>query len=106
MTGRTRRLQVGRGDWVWWEPPSPEMIGVTWDKATMDAEAARIRDLIEVGHVGVVLELLDGIDAYGKPIVRNVASLWGIDSLADGYLADVLADLLGELDLGTASVLS
>ena len=58
-----------------------------------------VLDLLEYGYKGVTLELCDGTDAYGRPVVRDVASLWGIDSLDNGYLAEVISELAGELDI-------
>ena len=49
-------------------------------------------------RIGVVLELCEGEDHCGAPIVRDSASLWGIDSLEDGYLLTVVGELWGELN--------
>jgi hypothetical protein len=87
------KIQVDRGAWMWWQPPT--------DVARTDPHFAEVRqevrDLLEMGFRGVVLELCNGIDAYGRPIVTEVASLWGIDSLDNGYMATVVAELLDEL---------
>src|ERR1035437_10345370 len=57
----------------------------------------QVRDLLEMGFSGVTLELCSGTDAYGRPIVINVASLWGIDSFEGGYLFEVVAELAAEV---------
>jgi hypothetical protein len=90
--GRARKLQSGRGDPIWWQPPA--------DVADDDIRSLgrTILDLLENGYVGVIVERLDGTDAYGRPIVTAVASLWGIGGLDEAYAADVIGDLLTELE--------
>jgi hypothetical protein len=100
FTGRARILiHDGHSD-LWWEPPGPDIIGpVPWDQATLDKEASRVRRLCEYGFIGIILERLEGEDAYHKPIVADDASLWGIEWDADDdYLATVLSDLLAEIN--------
>lgn len=90
--GRARKLQSGRGDPIWWQPPA--------DVADDDLGTLgrTILDLLEFGYVGVIVERLDGTDAYGQPIVSAVASLWGIGGLDDeAEVAEVIGDLLTEL---------
>jgi hypothetical protein len=100
--GAARIIETDGDSSLWWQPPSPKMIGCVWTPEQMRSEQARITELVRYGFRGVVLELLDGVDAYNRPIVKEVASLWGIDSLENGYLASVLYDLLAELNLDTA----
>ena len=90
--GAARKLSVGRSaDRIWWQPPAC----VPADK--LDGFASTIVDLIEYGYVTVIVERLDGTDAYGAPVVVDFASLGGIDSLGNGYGAVVIEDLLGEV---------
>jgi hypothetical protein len=89
-------MSTSHGDSYWWEPPSGDYALAT--EADVDKFASHVRDLVEYGFYGVVLELCDQLDVYGHPIVVDVASLWGIDSLEDGYLASVVSDLASELD--------
>lgn len=96
FTGDAEKIQGGRSDTYWWQPPkdgpkrgTPEFVKFR----------ALVRDLIEFGSKIVVIEVMKGTDAYGRGIVIEVASLGGIDSLDDGYLAEVVADLVTELDL-------
>ena len=90
--GRARKLQSGSGDAVWWQPPA--------DVADDDIPALgrTIVDLLEFGYVGVIVEQLDGTDAYGVPIVVATASLWGIGGLDDESAVDIISDLLTELE--------
>lgn len=93
FTGNAEKISIGRGDMAWWEPPT--------DVKRSDPSFAKLRslvvDLAEYGCSYVALELLEGEDAYSRPIVVNVASLGGIDSLADGYLLQVIGELAWEL---------
>lgn len=94
FTGNAEKLWIGRSDQVWWEPPAE---GPKRGTPEFEEWRAHVRQLGELGYVGVVLELLEGADGYGKPIVRKVASLWGIDSLEDGYLSEVVSELWAEM---------
>jgi hypothetical protein len=100
-TGRARILNRDRGQTLWWEPPSIEMVGTVWTDEEMRKEEGRIRMLAEFGFVGVILEVCDKErDAYGALVVREQGSLWGIEWDVDaGYLQTVLSDLAAELEL-------
>lgn len=92
--GNAEKLNVNRGDSLWWQPP---------DEVKRSDEGfvkfkANVLNLLEYGFSGVVLELLHGEDAYNNPIVVQVASLWGIDSLENGYLKEVVHELVEELE--------
>jgi len=88
--GKARKMSTQSASY-WWQPPED----VPADQ--VDSLASLVRDLVNYGFSAVIVELLDGSDAYGRLIVVDVASLWGIDSLDDGYLATVVADLVDEL---------
>jgi hypothetical protein len=90
--GNAEKLWLS-SDFVWWQPP-PDVPRTSEHFA---AFRSQVRSLAEYGYCGVIVELLDGEDAYHRPIVREVASLWGIDSLDNGYLREVVGDLLSEL---------
>jgi hypothetical protein len=58
-----------------------------------------VRDLLEYGFSIVTVERCEGTDAYGRPIVRDVASLAGIEPYSDDDdLASIVSELLDELD--------
>lgn len=95
FTGNAEILR-GRGDPIWWEPPS----GLTVKRGTREWSNYRqeIMELLEYGFIGLVAELLVGKDHYGKGIVRDSASLWGIESMADDdYKREIAGELLSEL---------
>ena len=90
--GRARILERDNGYALWWQPPTD----VPDDR--LDSFAATLRDLLEYGYVGIVLELLEGTDAYGRPIVTRSESLWGVEWNADRhYVDDVVSDLWAEM---------
>jgi len=89
--GRARILIRDNGSAMWWQPYE------SLTEAQIVEDAQRIVELVTFGFSGVIVEMLDGTDAYGRPIVANVASLWGISSLDNGYLSEVVSELVDEL---------
>lgn len=90
--GRARIVWRDQAYALWWQPPV--------DAADVDALQRDIRELLEYGYIGIVAEKCEGTDGYGRPIVRDVASLWGIEHMADDdYKQEVVRDLLSELGL-------
>lgn len=80
---------------VWWQPPT--------DVKRTDEGFTKLRDLVmdlaAFGSHVITLELLEGVDAYRRPIVTQAAGLGGVDSLDGGYLAEVVSELAAELEL-------
>lgn len=91
FTGRARKLCTFDGERFWWEPYE----GLT--KEQVDTETWRIRELMTFGFHGIILELLDGEDAYGRPIVVEQASLWGIDDVSPEFVCQIVGELVGEI---------
>ena len=93
FSGRARIIDVDYPHHLWWEP---------YEELTEEQireETPRILDLVRYGFKGVILELCEGKDYYGKLIVVNSASLWGIDSLDNGYIHEVVFELADELEV-------
>ena len=92
FTGAARIIDRDDHYDLWWQP---------YEELTTEqirAEEPRIRDLVRYGFKGVILELCNGTDAYGRPIVENVASLWAVEWDADAaYIAEIVSDLASEL---------
>jgi hypothetical protein len=92
FTGNAEKLSCGGAEWVWWEPPADVVRGTpefAWLRQS-------VIDLLVRGFYCVGLDLCDGTDAYGRPIVVDRASLAGCDSSdPDEYLSDLLVGLLG-----------
>lgn len=97
--GNAEILERDGASVLWWQPPRGDY-ALSYPRGTKEfAEFRRsVRDLLEYGFKGVILELLDGADAYGMPIVVEEQSLWGIDSVDGGYLKDVVSDLFAEME--------
>lgn len=94
FTGNAEILGIGRGnDRVWWEPPAD----VPRTAENFDALRRSIIDAMEEGAVGVILEVLEGEDAYGRPIVREADSLWGVVGHDHDYLREIVQDLADNL---------
>lgn len=94
FTGNAEKIQMDRGYWKWWEPPSD----VPRSSPHFKELRQEVRDLLEYGFQGIIVEHLRGMDAYGRSIVVNVASLWGIEPFVDGaYRAEIVADLVHEV---------
>jgi len=77
---------------MWWQPPT--------DVKRTDEGFAALRslvsDLASFGWHIITVEHCEGVDAYGRGIVRGVASLGGIDSVDDATVRDIVADLIDE----------
>lgn len=93
-TGRAEILFSDHRQSMWWEPPTDVVVG-----SDLHREVRRnVRDLLEYGFSYVRVEVCEGTDAYGQPIVRDVASLSGIEPFTDDdYLRSIVRDLLDEL---------
>ena len=75
---------------LWWSPPKDVRIGSDIFR-TIRKQAL---DVIEYGYYVYKLELLDGLDAYERPIVTKVAALGGIEPfLENDDKIDILTGL-------------
>lgn len=93
FTGAARKIQVDRGYWMWWEPYREEG-GKVYDDADSFNE---VRRLLEEGFLGVTVILQRRCDCCGQLKEVGRDSLWGIDSLENGYGATVVGDLVDEI---------
>lgn len=98
MDGNAEKIQVDRGSYVWWQPPAD----VKRTDEGFAAFRATVRDILECGYCGYVLELRRGTDAMGRPIAEKVASLWGIENIYEcrpdsEYGQSIIRDLVAEL---------
>lgn len=102
--GNAEKLHLRDGS-VWWQP-DPE--GGTYrvkDPAAFAAFRQQIVDILEYGFMSYGLELLDGTDAYGRPVVTACAWIGGVEPFADaGYVEALVADRFAELDDSNATV--
>lgn len=82
------------GEPVWWQPPAD----VKRTDPSFDALRTIVKDLVAFGTHGLVVELLDGEDAYHQPIVRRTASLWGLEPFMEAdYKRTVIGELVDEV---------
>ena len=91
MDGRARVLEHDYPHRLWWQPYEEDR-----DPATIKSMEREVRRLLEEGFHGVIVELRQMCDLHSWHTIDQ-ASLWGIDSLEGGYLADVLSDLVAEV---------
>lgn len=85
----------GSSDYYWWQPPAD----VPRTSEHFRTMRAAVEELLTWGYYSVGVELLDGTDAYGRPIVANAAWLGGIEPNYGSYLAEVISDLVAELEV-------
>jgi hypothetical protein len=106
--GNAEKLQIGRGDWIWWQPPRGEMAWIdpeTGKVARRGSEAFRkarqdVIDLLTYGFIGIIVELWHECPSCASKHEANSASLWGIEAMVDdGYKREVISDLLEELEV-------
>lgn len=80
---------------LWWQPPA--------DVKRSDPGFRQLRssviDLVTYGFRSVGLELCEGTDHYGRPIVTDSTWIGGVDDVSADYLPHLLADLVTELGL-------
>lgn len=109
FTGRAEKIHL-RDCSLWWEPPADVYDATQRQRRGEDiGRHTTIRDLrlllidlFEFGFQYVALELLDGRDAYERPIVVAVHSIYGVEpveyrAFCDFLRADFLPDALTEL---------
>lgn len=103
FTGRAEILFRDHRSSLWWEPFDPMDIPGFREQGTR-AQGFRdyrqnVRDIMEYGFYSLGLELCEGSDAYGRPIVTDVAWLGGIEPIPDdAYIYSCAVDLLAELE--------
>jgi hypothetical protein len=94
--GSARILTVN-GDPMWWQPPDG------WHSLTVEVQRDVLRglyDILEFGFQVVTVEMCEGRDAYGRPIVVEAQALGGVEPWTyqdRRSLVDTLAHLVAEL---------
>lgn len=93
--GNAEKLHVGQGySACWWQPPED----VPRSSEHFAELRQNVKDLLEYGFQGIILEHVRDMDAYSRGIVVNVASLWGIEPFPTReYRAEVIRDLVDEV---------
>lgn len=84
---------------VWWQPPTDVKRGTD---AFRELRSGLV-EILQWGYSSVGLEILEGVDAYRRPIVTATAWLGGVEPSAfegdRGYLAEIVRDLALELEV-------
>lgn len=86
----------GRDGRYWWQPPTDIPIERGSDEWRKYRQS--IADLIEFGFVVVAIQVCDGTDYFGNPIVVDVENLCGVDSIDSDYVHTIVTELLHELN--------
>jgi hypothetical protein len=91
--GAARKIDT-RGGPIWWQPPAD----LVSDRENLAKLEARVRGyfLEQWSYVGVVLEMRGPACECCGERKTYTASLWGIESDAGDYFAEVLTDLSSE----------
>ena len=88
--GRAQKLRLHHGNKLWWQPPA--------DIEDVSALRRLVLDILEYGMSVYRLELCEGFDAYGRPIVQDFATLGCVEPFADGdYAQEIVEDLTDQL---------
>lgn len=97
FTGNAEKVSTDSGASLWWEPPTD---GPARGSEEFRAFRAQVMELLEYGMVYVSLEMLDSEeDAYGRRIVRNVASVGGVEPMPTAdYLHELVSQLFEEME--------
>lgn len=114
FTGRALKIDADRSGFVWWEPYGDEY-GYTdehgehhsrkWEqlpRTEQHREKNAVTRLIQQGFVGITVSRYEKCN-MGHYHVTQTASLGGIDGLDNGYGAEVVADLVNEVNSEFAS---
>lgn len=114
FTGRALKIDADRSGFVWWEPYDGEY-GYTdengeyqvckWEQLPPNEqhrEKMWATRLIQEGFVGITVSRHERCN-MGHYHVTQTASLGGIDGLENGYGAEVVADLIHEVNSEFAS---
>lgn len=86
-------------DTFWWQPPDDLRKGwVTYEHKNHLRNA--VRDVLSYGFQVLFVELCDGDDAYGNPVVVDYACLGGVEPFTDDDdVAEYVHDLVYEVNV-------
>jgi hypothetical protein len=94
FTGNAEKLHYGPGYYsIWWEPPRD----IKRSDEHFKEFRSTVLDILENGYCIIGLEILQGEDAYHRPIVVAAEFLGGNDSWSVEHIQEVVRDLAGEL---------
>ena len=91
------RAEIIRTPWteVWWQPPFDYL---SLSIEVRDKVRQTAKDVIAYGFDVYIVELCEGVDAYGKPIVVKYRDVGGIEPmLSEEDKVSTVSELLNEL---------
>lgn len=93
--GAARKMYVDRTIY-WWQPPSDVK-----DQAEIVRLRDSVRDTLTYGFQCVTVQLCDGRDYYGQPIVADATSIGGVEwhKMDDTDKRDIVADVMDHFGL-------
>lgn len=119
MDGSARKIQCGRGDWIWWQPADDLKSPRAWAKAwresgqpapdyneTFREHLETATHLLSYGFSLVGLSVWETVyDSLNQPhkVQLAVTYLGGIDSVETPYLRDLVSDMIADLADGLNS---
>ncbi len=87
----------------WWQPPCTDKEDVSrWysDSEYRNTLRNTVREILDFGFQTYVLEICEGEDAYGNPIVQDYTTLGGIEPLVSNETKeDYVYDMMFELGI-------
>lgn len=93
FTGRSEVILTDRNDRLWWEIPADVEIGSEVYRNLRN----EISDCLNYGYNTVGVEVLSGIDHYGRAIVVDASWIGGVSINVDA--SDCIDDLVHELNM-------
>ena len=101
--GMAEIITYGRGDAVWWQPPSFDKEDRRrWyeDHEYRTMLRRQVTDILAFGFHILRLEICQGTDAYGRPIVVDYSVIGGIEPFCDAEtLASYVRDLAYDIEV-------
>ena len=104
--GSAEIIRSHHNDPYWWQPPKD----IIRDRKAMDITRNVLREILDFGMHCWVLEMCNGSDAYGNPIVHDYQSICGLEPLMSHedtvlILKDLAHELLYTYDLDSPLLL-
>lgn len=105
--GNAEKIEVDRGLWVWWQPPRGEMAWIDPEtgkparrgSAVFEKNRSDIIDLLRCGFSVVSIRVDHECGECGHTHEADGASVGGVDSIDNGYLRELVTDLLAEVGI-------
>jgi hypothetical protein len=106
MDGSARKIQVDRGEWIWWQPPADMTSAKKWGGPPDEYPemfrkfVQQVTDLLQWGFSIVGLHVWQHLEtAHGdmRWVEIDSAYIGGVDSATPEYMRDLVSDLIADL---------